>query len=52
MRGMHSAAFILQQKIKCILVVIIYVIYVFTFIDWLKMRHVIKNKLTIAQKLP
>ena len=30
---------------------IIYVIHIFLFIDWLKVCHVIKNKLTILQKL-
>ena len=27
-----------------------YGIQIFLFIDWLKVRHVIKNKLTILQK--
>ena len=30
---------------------IIYGIHIFLFIDWLKVRHVIKNKLTILKKL-
>ena len=29
----------------------IYGIHIFLFIDWLKVRHVIKNKLTILKKL-
>ena len=30
---------------------IIYGIHIFLFIDWLKVCHVIKNRLTILQKL-
>ena len=30
---------------------IIYGIHIFLSIDWLKVRHVIKNKLTILKKL-
>ena len=31
---------------------IIYGIHIFLFRDWLKVCHVVKNKLTIVQKLP
>ena len=31
---------------------IIYDIHIFLFINWLKVRHVIKNILTILQKWP
>ena len=36
--------------IKCLLFYIIYGIHIFLFIDWLKVRHVIKSQLTILQK--
>ena len=48
--GAHKYKLILLL-ILAVLCIIIYCIHIFLSIDWLKVCHVIKNKLTILQKL-
>ena len=40
----------MQVKNLNVSLYIIHGIHIFVFIDWLKVRHVIKNKITILQK--